>query len=314
MGKDGICVAVAGASGLVGETLLRVLAERAFPAHETRALRGREAEPAAFDGVQLAFLALPDARARELAPALVKRGVTVVDLSGAWRLDPKVPLVVPEINAAAIAGHRGILASPNCTNVGFALALAPLQRAAGLRSVVVVTMQSASGAGRAGLAALAGADGDVFPRPLLGNLVPQCESFLDDGFTTEELKLQAETRKILELPHLPVTMTCVRVPVAVGHSAAILVETERAITPADAEATLATQPGVVVMKGNDYPTPRELAGRDECFVGRVRRDSTHPRRLWLWQVADNLRRGAAVNAVGIAVELLRRSLAGGRSA
>ncbi len=220
----------------------------------------------------------------------------MVDLSGAWRLDPHVPLVVPGINSATLAKHRGIISSPNCTNVGFALALAPLQRAAGLKSVIVVTMQSASGAGRAG----------SFPRPLAGNVIPQCESFLEDGFTTEEHKLQSETRKILGLPALPVTMTCVRVPVEVGHSAAILVETERDLSPAEAEAALAAQPGVIVHLSTDYPTPLETTGRDECFVGRVRRDPTHSSRLWLWQVADNLRAGAAVNAVRIAEALRTR--------
>lgn len=299
-------MAVAGASGLVGESLLRVMQERAFPAREVRALRGRECAPEAFDGVQLAFLALPDVRARELAPALVARGVIVVDLSGAWRLDAKVPLVIPELNADALAGHRGLIASPNCSNVGIALALAPLQRAAGLKSVVVVTMQSASGAGQAGLEALAGATNGAFPRPLPGNVVPHCEQFCEDGFTTEERKLQDETRKILGLPNLPVTMTCVRVPVAVGHSAAILVETERDLSPAEAEAALAAQAGVIVCSGTDYPTPIETAGRNESFIGRIRRDPTHPRRLWLWQVADNLRRGAAVNAVGIAEILVVR--------
>jgi aspartate-semialdehyde dehydrogenase len=299
-------VVVAGASGLVGETLLRVLRERSFPASELRALRGRDAEPATCAGAELAFLALPDAQARALAPQLVAAGVMVVDLSGAWRLDPQVPLVVPEINAAALAGHRGLVASPNCTNVGFVLALAPLQRAAGLASVVVVTMQSASGAGRAGLEALEGGDGEVFPRVLSGNVVPQCEEFLAGGDTTEEVKLQAETRKILGLPGLPVTATCVRVPVAVGHSAAILVETERELSPGEAEQALAAQPGVILHRGADYPTPREIAGRDECFVGRVRRDPTHPRRLWLWQTADNLRSGAAVNAVKIAEALFAR--------
>lgn len=298
---------VAGAGGLVGETLLRVLRERSFPARELRALRGRDATTVACAGAELAFLALPDARARVLAPELVRAGVTVVDLSGAWRLDPQVPLVVPEINAAALATHRGLIASPNCTNVGFALALAPLQRAAGLASVVVVTLQSASGAGRAGLEALAGAANGAFPRPLAGNVVPQCEEFRAGGVTTEESKLQEETRKILGLPMLPVTATCVRVPVAVGHCAAILVETERDLSPADAETALAAQTGVLLHRVEDYPTPLEIVGRDEVFVGRVRRDPTHPRRLWLWQAADNLRAGAAVNAMKIAEALLGRS-------
>lgn len=314
MANPGVRVAVAGARGLVGENLLRTLRDRAFPAREIRAVRGREATPETLEGAELVFLALPDAGARALAPRLVERGATVVDLSAAWRLDPQVPLVVPECNAAALADHRGLIASPNCTNVGVVLALAPLHRAAGLARVVIVTMQSASGAGRAGLKALEEGTKGPFARALAGDLLPQCDAFLDDGETVEERKLQEETRKILGLPALPVSATCVRAPVAIGHAAAILVETERDLAPEDAEAALAAQPGVVLHRGADYPSPRAIAGRDEAHVGRVRRDPAHPRRLWLWQVADNLRRGAAVNAVGIAEEVLRRSLTGGRSA
>lgn len=322
------CVAIVGATGLVGEVLLQVLEERAFPLRELRPMgsarsagralrfRGkdwalREPSAEAFAGVDLAFFAAEGALSRALAPAAVAAGAVVVDKSGAWRLDPRVPLVVPEVNAGALAGHQGIVASPNCTTAGFVLALEPLRQAAGLASVVVVTMQSASGAGRAGLEALEGAENGAFPRPLPGNVVPHCETFRGDGYTTEEVKLQDETRKILGLPALPVTMTCVRVPVAVGHAAAILVETERELSAADAEDALAAQPGVVLHRGEDYPTPREAAGRDEVFVGRVRRDPTHPRRLWLWQVADNLRKGAATNAVQIAEALVRTG--GGRT-
>lgn len=314
-------VAIVGATGIVGEVLLRVLEERAFPLRELRPLasarsagsllrfRGAdvrvvEATAANLAGADLVFFAAEGALSRELAPAAVKGGAVVIDKSGTWRLDPTVPLVVPEVNAAALAAHRGIIACPNCTTVGFVQALEPLRRAAGLRHVTVVTLQSASGAGRAGLEALEGVPNAAFPRSLPGNVIPQCESFRDDGYTTEEMKLQDETRKILGLPELPVTMTCVRVPVAVGHAAAILVETERDLTPAAAEEALRAQPGVIVHSGTDYPTPLEIAGRDEVFIGRIRRDPTHPRRLWLWQASDNLRKGAATNAVQIAEELL----------
>ncbi len=323
-------VAVVGATGLVGEVLLRLLEERSFPLRELRllasarsagtALRFRgaevkvdEASVETLAGADLVFFAAEGALSRRLAPAVAAAGAVVIDKSGAFRLDPQVPLVVPEVNADALAAHRGIVASPNCTTVGFVQTLAPLRRAAGLKSVVVVTLQSASGAGRAGLEALAGAAQAVFPRSLPGNVIPQCETFLESGYTTEEVKLQDETRKILGLPDLPVTMTCVRVPVAVGHAAAILVETERDLAPAAAEAALRAQPGVVVHSGTDYPTPLEIAGRDEVFIGRVRRDLTHPRRLWLWQASDNLRKGAATNAVQIAEELVRRGLVGLRS-
>lgn len=317
------CVVLVGATGLVGEVVLKVMEERAFPVRELRPLGSarsagqrlrfqgtewtvRAAEPDAFAGADLVFFAAEGALSRTLAPEAVRAGAVVVDKSGTWRLDAEVPLVVPEVNAAALADHRGIIASPNCTTVGFVQTLAPLQRAAGLRHATVVTLQSASGAGRAGLDALSGEPNAAFPRPLPGNVVPQCETFRDDGYTTEEVKLRDETRKILGLPGLEVTMTCVRVPVAVGHAAAILVETERELTAAAAEEALAAQPGVVLYRGADYPTPLETAGRDEVFIGRVRRDPTHPRRLWLWQCCDNLRKGAATNAVQIAEELLTR--------
>jgi aspartate-semialdehyde dehydrogenase len=301
--------------------LLRVLEERAFPLRELRPLasarsagrglqfRGAEvkileATAANLAGVDLVFFAAESVLSRELAPAAAAAGAVVIDKSGTWRLDPTVPLVVPEVNAAALTGHRGIIAGPNCTTVAFVQALEPLRRAAGLKHVMVVTLQSASGAGRAGLDALEGADNAAFPRSLPGNVIPQCETFRDDGYTTEEVKLQDEARKILGLPDLQVTMTCVRVPVAVGHAAAILVETERDLSPAAAEEALRAQPGVIVHSGTDYPTPIEIAGRDEVFIGRIRRDPTHPRRLWLWQASDNLRKGAATNAVQIAEALL----------
>jgi aspartate-semialdehyde dehydrogenase len=185
------------------------------------------------------------------------------------------------------------------------MALEPLRRAAGLAHVAVTTLQAASGAGREALEELAGTPHGVFPRPLAKNVVPQCDRFQEDGYTAEEHKLRDETRKILALPELPVTMTCVRVPVAVGHSAAVLVETERPLEPEEALEALRAFPGIRVHAGDDYPTPLEVAGRDEVFVGRVRRDPTHARRLWLWCVLDNLRKGAATNAVQIAEELRR---------
>ena len=316
-------VAVVGATGLVGETVLRVLEERAFPVGELRALgsarssgtrvrfRGRqhdvrEGSLAALAGAELVFFAATGELSRTLAPAAAEAGAIVIDKSSTWRMDARVPLVVPEINARALAGHRGIVACPNCTTIGLVMALEPLRRAAGIAHVAVTTLQAASGAGREGLEELAGTPRGTFPRVLAGNVLPQCDRFLDDQ-TTEEHKLVDETRKILALPALPVTMTCVRVPVAVGHSAAVLVETERALTPEEALAALRAFPGVRVHAGNDYPTPLEVAGRDEVFVGRVRRDPTHPRRLWLWCVVDNLRKGAATNAVQIAEALLEGS-------
>jgi len=331
-------VAVVGATGAVGEVLLEVLAERRFPISRLRALasdrsagatvrfRGEAVtvepvRPEQFDGINLVFFAATGSLSRELAPEAQRRGAVVIDKSSTWRMDAGVPLVVPEVNPDAIMKHRGIVACPNCTTIGFVMALEPLRRAAGLRSVVVTTLQAASGAGRDGTDELSRQTGalatgreletKVFPRPLAGNVLPLCESFRDDAYSTEEVKLLLETRKILGLPDLAVSMTCVRVPVAVGHSAALLVETERPLTPAAARAALARFPGVRVVddpSNNVFPTPRDVAGKDEVLVGRIRRDLGSDR-LWLWEVSDNLRKGAATNAVQTAELLLARGLA-----
>ena len=316
-------VAVVGATGIVGETVLRVFEERGFPVGELRALgssrsAGRrvhfrahehvveEATPARLAGCDYVFFAATGELSRTLAPAVAAAGALVIDKSSTWRMAEHVPLVVPEINPHALREQRGIVACPNCTTIGLVMALEPLRRAAGLAHVAVTTLQAASGAGREGLDELNGQRTALFPRPLAGNVIPQCERFQDDGYTTEEQKLRDETRKILALPALPVTMTCVRVPVAVGHSAAVLVETERPLSVEAALDALRAFPGLAVGPGDEYATPLELAGRDEVHVGRVRRDPTHPRRLWLWTVVDNLRKGAATNAVQIAEELLMR--------
>jgi aspartate-semialdehyde dehydrogenase len=324
--SSSLAVAVVGATGSVGETLLRVLEERRFPVGELRALSsaksagsrvrfgGREhvvaeARPAALRGADIVFFAATGELSRTLAPVAVEAGAWVVDKSSTWRLDPEVPLVVPEVNLGALAAHRRLVACPNCTTIGLVMALEPLRRAAGLAHVAVTTLQAASGAGREALEELAGAPRGVFPRPLAANVLPQCDRFLDDDATAEERKLVEETRKILALPGLAVTATCVRVPVAVGHSATVLVETERPLAPEEARAALRAFPGVRVDEGTGYTTPLELAGRDEVAVGRVRRDPTHPRRLWLWCVVDNLRKGAATNAVQIAEAVLARPFA-----
>ena len=337
MSSEDRVVAIVGATGAVGEVLLEVLEERAFPVGELRALasdrsvgrtvrfRGREipvrvAEPSAFDGASLVFFAATGALSKELAPEAVKRGAIVVDKSDTWRMKEEVPLVVPEINAKALEKHQGIVASPNCTTIGFVMALEPIRRAAGLRSVVVTTLQAVSGAGRPGLddldrqmsehAAGKPLTPKKFAAPIAYNVVPLCETFLEDGYSTEEVKLLQETRKILGQPDLDVTMTCVRVPVPVGHAASMLVETDRPLRPEDARKALAAFPGIEVVDDparDRFPTPADAAGRDEVLVGRVRRDLSSDR-LWLWQVTDNLRKGAATNAVQISEELIARKL------
>jgi aspartate-semialdehyde dehydrogenase len=317
-GSGGLRVAVVGATGLVGETLLRVLEERRLPVAEMvpiasersegrpvsfgqRTWSARPADPEAFAGIDLVFFAATGALSRTLAPLAREAGALVVDKSSTWRLAPDVPLVVPEVNSGALEGHRGLVACPNCTTIGLVMALEPLRRAAGLERVVVTSLQAASGVGRAGLEALEGG-AEAFPRTLAGNVVPQCDEFVSAGTTGEEAKLEAETRKILALPELPVTATCVRVPVRVGHSAAVLVETERPLPVEAAREALRAFPGVVLAEGDDYATALEVAGHDEVHVGRVR--AAGGRRLALWIVSDNLRKGAATNAVQIAERLL----------
>jgi len=331
-------VAVVGATGAVGEVVLRLLAERRFPVGELRALASgrsagskvrfagrevevREARAEAFEGVDFAFFAATGSLSKELAPEVARRGGVAIDKSSTWRLDPNVPLVVPEINPDALDKQRGIVACPNCTTIGFVMALEPIRRAAGLRSVVVTTLQAVSGTGKPGIEELErqleqARQGEAlttstYPVPIANNVLPLCESFREDGYSTEEMKLLFEARKILALADsVQVAMTCVRVPVPVGHSATMLVETERALSPEEARRTLAAFPGVVVMDDpahNVFPTPRDAAGRDEVLVGRVRKD-LGSEKLWLWQVSDNLRKGAATNAIQIAEEMIRRGL------
>ncbi len=330
-------VAVVGATGAVGEVVLDLLAKRGFPLGELRALAsersvgttvkfaGRdipvhEARPDSFEGIDFAFFAATGSLSKELAPAVAKAGGVAIDKSSTWRMDAQVPLVVPEINPQALEKHRGIVACPNCTTIGFVMALEPLRRVAGLKSVVVTTFQAVSGTGKPGMEELARQLGETsrgtpptlktYPASIAHNVLPLCDSFRDDGYSSEEIKLLEETRKILGDDKLDVAMTCTRVPVMVGHSAAMLVETERLLTADDARKALAAFPGVIVMddpKHNVFPTALDAAGRDEVFVGRVRKD-LGSNKLWLWQVSDNLRKGAALNAIQIAEEMMRRGL------
>ncbi len=323
-------VGIVGATGAVGEVLLRVLEERALPIDCLRALasarsagqklsfRGdelevAEARPEAFDGLDLVFFAATGSLSRELAPAAVERGAVVIDKSGTWRMDERVPLVVPEVNARALDSHEGIIASPNCTTVGIVMALAPLDRAARVKNVVITSLQAVSGAGREGTDELerqldprcGEPRPEIFAAPIAHNLVPQCDELGADGFTAEELKLVRETRKILANPTLEVAATCVRVPVPVGHSATLLVDTEVPLEPERAREALRGFPGVLIFEDPAFPTPREVAGSDDVHVGRLRSDPGSGR-LWLWVVSDNLRKGAATNAVQIAEALLER--------
>jgi aspartate-semialdehyde dehydrogenase len=337
--SSGVNIAVVGATGAVGEVLFDVLAERNFPVAEIRPLASRrsagrkirirgverevlEARPEAFEGIDLVFFAATGELSRELAPEAVARGAIVIDKSNTWRMNDAVPLVVPEINAADLDAHQGIIASPNCTTVGVVMALEPIRRRAGLRSAVITTLQAASGAGRPGAEELRtqrselveGREmcAEVFAAPIENNVVPLCENMLVNGYSSEELKLRDETRKILGLPGLGISMTCVRVPVEVGHSATLLVETEVDLPAVDIVSALAAFPGVVVTHDRGpcrFPTPHDVAGSDEVWIGRVRKD-LDSEKIWLWEVSDNLRKGAATNAVQIAEALLERKLIG----
>lgn len=338
----GLNVAVVGATGAVGEVLLGIFDERKFPiarllplassrsAGSTIQFRGEsltveEARPEAFEGIDLVFFAATGSLSKELAPEAARRGAIVIDKSSTWRMDPTVPLVVPEINPEALDDHQGIISCPNCTTIGVVMTLEPLRRAAGLRHVVITTLQATSGAGKPGVdeqlaqqaAVACGQEpvAEVFAAQIYNNAVPLCDVFRqDNGYSTEEMKLLEETRKIMGETHsggdIEVSATCIRIPVPVGHSASLLVETERPLSPADARKALAAFPGVEVVDDiskNLFPTPNDVVGRDEVLVGRIRRDLGSDR-LALWQVSDNLRKGAATNAVQIAETLRERGL------
>jgi aspartate-semialdehyde dehydrogenase len=317
-------VAILGATGAVGRTMLRVLEERrvavdrltllASPRSAGEAVFWRGARwtvevpaPGCFRGVDVALFSAGAERARAWGPRAAEEGAVVVDNSSAWRMDPQVPLVVPEVNAAAAAERpRGIVANPNCSTIQMVVALEALRRAAGLARVTATTFQSVSGAGETGREALrrelAGeaAPDSPIARPIAGNAVPRIGDFDAEGWTGEERKMMLETRKILSLPDLPVSATCVRVPVDVGHAVQVAVETERELSAAEAARALAAFPGIRLHADPaDFPTPLEVAGLDEVHVGRLRADPYLPRVLHLWVVADNLRKGAATNAVQI---------------
>ena len=329
-------VAIVGATGAVGGQLLSILEERAFPLGELRLFasarseglqlnfRGgqltvHEATPDGFDGADIVFFAAGGGTSKALAPEAAKRGAVVVDKSSAWRMDPAVPLVIPEINPDDIGEHRGIISSPNCSTIVMLMAIAPLHAANPIRRVIVDTYQSASGAGGRGILELMQQARDTlddrepehatFPHTLAFNVLPQVEEFADDDYTTEEIKMQDETRKIMHLPGLPVSATCVRVPVPVSHSEAVHIEMANPMTPGEAREVLSTAPGVTVQDNvalKHYPLARDAAGKDDVFVGRIRKDLALDNGLSLWTVGDNLRKGAALNAVQIAEEVVRR--------
>jgi aspartate-semialdehyde dehydrogenase len=325
----GVTVAVIGATGAAGQTTLRILEERKFPVRELRcfasersvgktvtfageAVPVQRVEAAAFRGVEIAFCSAGTAQSKEIAPMLVKAGAVVVDKSNAFRMDPTVPLVVPEINPHAAKTHRGILACPNCTTTVTVMPLKPLHDAGRLRRVIATSYQAVSGAGVNGIEdlrqqTLAWARGEAlvprhFQHQIAFNLIPHIDKFGADGYTGEEMKLVNETRKFLEAPDLAISPTTVRVPVFTCHSIAVNVETEEPIDVARARALFEHFPGLRLWDDpaqNRYPMPVDVEGQDDCFVGRIRRDLSHPGALNFWVVGDQLRKGAATNAVQI---------------
>jgi aspartate-semialdehyde dehydrogenase len=339
MSRKPLTVAVVGATGVVGRTMIQVLTEREFPMRDLRLLAsgrsagrtvsvdGRtmevgEATPEAFEGVDIALFSAGAGVSEELAPQAVAHGTTVIDNSSAWRMTDGVPLVVSQVNPDDAAEHEGIIANPNCSTMQLTPVLMALRDTVGIERVVVDTYQSVSGTGADALSELesqvrAHVRGEpkvasVYPHPIAFNALPEIDVFLPSGYTREEWKIVSESRKILHLPDLRISCTAVRVPVFVSHSEAVHVETAEPITPQQARELFARVPGVVVQDdpvAHVYPLATEAAGRDEVFVGRVRQDDSVPdgRGLALWVVSDNLRKGAATNAVEIAELISDRS-------
>jgi aspartate-semialdehyde dehydrogenase len=331
-------IAILGATGAVGQTMLRVLEERNFPVDEIRLLAseksaGKELEfmgikykvqpvsPEAFEGIDIALFSAGGSRSKQWAPIAVEKGAVVIDNSSAFRMDEDVPLVVPEVNPEDVKWHKGIIANPNCSTIQMVVALNPIHKAKKIKRVIVATYQAVSGAGATAIKDLeeetrAYFEGkyyypEALPNHIAFNVIPHIDVFLDNDYTKEEMKMFNETRKIMHAPDIRVSATCARVPVFYGHSEAVTIETEEDITPEEAREILKNAPGVIVEddpENNVYPMPIEVAGKDEVFVGRIRKDLAFDNGLSMWVVADNLRKGAATNAVQIAELLIEYDL------
>ena len=337
MKKEHYNVAIVGATGAVGEQMREVLEQREFPVGELRLLASERSagqylpfkeqnirvevlDEDCFEGVDISMFSAGGSVSAKFAPVAVAAGAVVVDNTGHFRMEPDIPLVVPEVNSKQIANYknRGIIANPNCSTIQMVVALKPIHDAARIKRIVVSTYQSVSGAGRRAMEELSqqvqalfnGRElkKDKFPHQIAFNCIPHIDVFADGGYTKEELKMINETRKILGEPSLGVTATTVRVPVFCSHSESVNIETEKKLTVADVKALLREAPGVIVVdepEHNVYPMAIDATGEDATFVGRIREDNSIPNGLHLWVVADNLRKGAALNAVQIAEILIR---------
>jgi aspartate-semialdehyde dehydrogenase len=335
--KERYNVAIVGATGAVGEQMREVLEEREFPVGELRLLASKRSagqflpfrdqnirvdilDEDSFEDIDIGLFSAGGSVSAKFAPIAVAAGAVVVDNTSQFRMEPDIPLVVPEVNAKEIANYNahGIIANPNCSTIQMVVALKPIHDAARVKRVVVSTYQSVSGAGRRAMDELGQQVGalfngrevkkEKFPHQIAFNCIPHIDVFMDGGYTKEELKMINETRKILNEPALAVTATTVRVPVFCSHSESVNVETEKKLTAADVKALLREAPGVIVAdepENNVYPMAIDAVGKDATFVGRIREDNSIPNGLHLWVVADNLRKGAALNAVQIAEILIR---------
>jgi aspartate-semialdehyde dehydrogenase len=335
----GFSVAVVGATGNVGREMLAILAEREFPADEVVALASRKSmgvevsfgdrtlkvkalEHFDFSGIDICLMSAGSAVSKEWSPKIAAAGAVVIDNSSCWRYDSDVPLVVPEVNADALDGFRkrGIIANPNCSTAQLVVALKPLHDFAKITRVVVATYQSVSGAGKDAMDELFSQTKSVFqlneveakkfPKRIAFNLIPQIDTFMEDGYTREEWKMVVETKKILD-PKIKLTATCVRVPVFVSHSEVVNVEFENPITVEEAREILRKAPGCIVIDKHEpggYVTPYEAAGEDATFISRIREDATVENGLSMWIVSDNLRKGAALNTIQIVESLIKRKL------
>ncbi|HXL68014.1 MAG TPA: aspartate-semialdehyde dehydrogenase [Xanthobacteraceae bacterium] len=335
----GYKVAIVGATGNVGREMLTILSERGFPADEVvplasrrsmgveisygeRVLKVKALENHDFTHTDICLMSSGSATSKEWSPKIAAAGCVVIDNSSCWRYDPDVPLIVPEVNADAVTGFRkkNIIANPNCSTAQLVVALKPLHDRATIKRVVVATYQSVSGAGKDAMDELFAQtravfaantlEPKIFPKRIAFNVIPHIDSFRDDGFTREEWKMEAETKKILD-PKIELVATCVRVPVFVGHSEAVNVEFEKPISADEARQLLRNAPGILVVDKREpggYVTPYEATGEDATYVSRIREDKTVPHGLAFWCVSDNLRKGAALNAIQIAESLINRKL------
>lgn len=333
--KEKYNVAVVGATGAVGNEMIAVLEERDFPVDTLRLFASERSEGIrlqfkgqeipvetlkedSFQGIDIALFSAGAERSKIWAPIAAKSGCVVIDNSSQWRMDPQVPLVVPEVNPHDLKWHKGIIANPNCSTIQMVVALKPIHDVAKIKRVVVTTFQSVSGTGKKAMDELLQQTVDllnfkeikiqVYPHQIAFNVLPHIDKFLENGYTKEEMKMVNETKKIMGDPSIKVTATTVRVPVFRGHSESVNIETERKLTAQEVREILSKAPGIVVIDNpekNEYPLPIYASGKDEVFVGRVREDESIENGINLWVVSDNLRKGAALNAVQIAEELIK---------